>query len=99
MALQPAPVEPHRSHWYANFKPFPLHVPVLDVSVFGTTTVPLIEGSVWSLGSCCPGAFDRPEAPPLATMRVTAAAARAAVMRRLITPLPSDGARCVVTLE
>jgi hypothetical protein len=99
MALQLAPAESHRSHWYANFNPFPFHVPVPAVSVFGTTTVPLIEGSVWFWGSCCPGAFERPDAPPLARMRVTAAAARAAVMRRLITRLPSGGARSLVTLE
>ena len=56
MPLQPAPAESHRSHWYANFNPFPCHVPLLAVSVFGTTALPAIEGGVWFRGACCPGA-------------------------------------------
>ena len=52
LALQFAPAESHRSHWYANFKDFPCHVPVLAVRVVATTALPLIEGSVWSAGGC-----------------------------------------------
>ena len=97
--LQLAPAESHRSHWKANFKPFPCHVPVLAVMVFGTTALPLIEGGAWFWGGCCPGAAAPPEAPPVASMRITAAPVRAVVMRRLITSLPSGGGRGPVTLR
>jgi hypothetical protein len=98
MALQLAPAESHRSHWYAYFKFFPDQAPVLAVSVFGSTAVPLIDGDVVSSGACCPGGPEPPEAPPVARMRVTTATV-AAVMRRLTTSLPSGGARSPATLK
>jgi hypothetical protein len=59
--------------------------------------MPLIEGGVRFLGGCCPGP-DPPEATAVAKTRVKAAAV-AAVMRRLITILPSGGTRFLVTPE
>jgi hypothetical protein len=44
IALQVPPAESQRSHWYANFKDFPCHVPVLAVRVLATTALPLIDG-------------------------------------------------------
>jgi hypothetical protein len=52
LALQLPPAELHRSHWYANFKDFPCHVPGLAVRVLATIALPLIEGGVWSAGGC-----------------------------------------------
>jgi hypothetical protein len=97
MAPQFAPVESQRSHWYANFSPFPSQVPVLDVSAFGTRAVPLIEGDVKFFGASCPGERPPPEAPAVARTSVRAAEVRAAVMRRLITSLPSGAMPLLVT--
>lgn len=99
MALQPAPVESHRSHWYAYFRRFPCQVPVLAVRAYGTRAVPLTEGGVTFFGGCCPGEEAPPEAPPVASISVSAPAVTAAVMRRLITSLPSGGIDCLVTLK
>jgi hypothetical protein len=66
--------------------------------VFGTCALPLIEGGVWFLGGCFPGEREPPEATAVARTRVRAAAVTA-VMRRLITSLPSGGTDFLVTLE
>jgi hypothetical protein len=99
MAPQLAPAESQRSHWYANFTPFPCQVPVLDVRVFGTRAVPLTEGGVMFFGTSCPGEDGPPEAPAVARTNVRAAEVRAAVMRRLITSLPSYDTPLLVTLK
>jgi hypothetical protein len=52
LALQLPPAESQRSHWYANFKDFPCHVPVLAFRVVPTTALPLIRGAVRSAGGC-----------------------------------------------
>ena len=96
IAAQPAPEESHRSHWYAYFTAFPCQVPVLAVMMFGTRASPLIEGGVWFLGGCFPGG--PPDATAVARTTVKAAAV-AAVMRRLITSLPSGAMEWLVTLE
>jgi hypothetical protein len=46
IAPQFAPFESHRSHRYAYLSAFPVHLPVVAVSVFGTMAVPLTEGGV-----------------------------------------------------
>jgi hypothetical protein len=96
IAAQAAPVVSQRSHWYANLRPFPCQVPVLEENVFGTRATPLTEGGVRFLGGCCPGEFAPPEAIPVARTRVSAEAT-AVVMRRLITSLPSGGIDFLVT--
>jgi hypothetical protein len=44
MALQLAPLESHRSHWYAYERLLPLHEPVEAVSALPICVVPLIAG-------------------------------------------------------
>jgi hypothetical protein len=99
MALQLAPVESQRSHWYAYFSDLPDQIPLVVVSVLGTRAMPTTKGGVKLLGGCCPGEDAPPDAPPVASIRVSAAAVTAAVMRRLITSLPSGETRSLVTLK
>ena len=78
---------------------FPCHVPVLAVRVFGTWLAPLTEGAARFFGASCPGEDGPPEAPPVASISVSAATVAATVMWRLITSFTSGDTDGVVTLK
>ena len=99
MAPQLAPVESHRNHWYAYLSDFPCHVPVLAVRVSDTCATPLTIGGVRFAGASCPGEERPPEAPPVASISVSAATVAATVMWRLITFFTSGDTDRLVTLN
>jgi hypothetical protein len=84
IALQLAPPESQRSHWYTYLKLLPSHRPTAAVRELPTCVVPLMDGGVRFTGASWPGAEVLPAPAPVTRIVATATAAKAIAMWRLI---------------